>query len=96
MNATSQDLWKKDRDHFLHPYTNFEKFQTEGSVVYSKGKRHFIYDDAGKEYLDGIAGLWCVNIGHGREDIAQLMAEQSAKLAIYNTNEEATSPPAAE
>ncbi len=96
MKEHKQDLWSKDRDHIIHPYTNFQKFKTEGSVVFSEGKGHFIYDSEGKEYLDGIAGLWCVNIGHGRTDIAHLMAEQSAKLAYYNTFEDATSPPAAE
>jgi adenosylmethionine-8-amino-7-oxononanoate aminotransferase len=64
--------------------------------VYAQGVGHYIYDTDGNEYLDGIAGLWCVNIGHGREDIAQLMAEQAKKLAYYNTFEDATSVPATE
>ena len=96
MNEYSQDLWRKDRDHFIHPYTNFQKFKTEGALVFSEGKDHFIYDADGRRYLDGMAGLWCVNIGHGRKDIAQAIAEQSSKLAYYNTFEDSTSPPAAE
>ncbi|MEM9259470.1 MAG: aminotransferase class III-fold pyridoxal phosphate-dependent enzyme, partial [Bacteroidota bacterium] len=91
----TQHIWEQDRRHFIHPYSNYEKFATEGSVVYSRGKRHFIYDNDGKEYLDGIAGLWCVNIGHGSEELAAYMGEQAAKLAYYNTFEDATSPPAA-
>lgn len=96
MKQYHQDLWEKDRDHFIHPYTNFQKFKVEGSVVFSEGKEHFIYDTQGRAYLDGIAGLWCVNIGHGRQDMAQHIAEQCSKLAYYNTFEDATSPPAAE
>lgn len=89
-------LWRKDKDHVLHPYTNFAAFEREGSVVYAEGRDHFITDSDGREYLDGIAGLWCVNVGHGRRDLADHMAEQAARLAYYNTFEDATSPPAAE
>ena len=94
MNDT-RSLWEKDVKHFIHPYTNYEKFATEGSVIYNQGKGHFIFDNDGNKYLDGIAGLWCCNIGHGREEIAEYMADQAAKLAYYNTFDDASSPPAA-
>lgn len=92
----TKELWKKDLNHFVHPYTNFQKFKKEGSVIYSEGKDHFIYDSDGNRYLDGIAGLWCVNIGHGNEEIADAMASQSKRLAYYNTFEDSSSIPAAE
>ncbi|WP_066208199.1 aminotransferase [Flammeovirga sp. MY04] len=91
-----KDYWTLDKQHVIHPYTNFEKFSDEGSVIYAKGKGHHIYDEQGRAYLDGIAGLWCVNIGHGNEEIAETMAEQSQKLAYYNTFEDASSRPMAE
>lgn len=89
-------LWQKDQDHFFHPYTNFQKFAKEGSVIFTEGDRHFIKDSDGRSYLDGIAGLWCVNIGHGHQAIANCMAEHASKLAYYNTFEDASSAPAAE
>jgi len=92
----TESLWRKDRDHFIHPYTNFQNFDKEGSIIFAEGKGHFIYDSEGKEYLDGMAGLWCVNVGHGRKDIAQCMADQAAKMAYYNTFEDSSSVPAAE
>lgn len=92
----TKDLWEKDKNHFVHPYTNFKKFGEEGSVIYAEGKDHFIYDSDGNRYLDGIAGLWCVNIGHGNAEIADTMASQSKRLAYYNTFEDASSIPAAE
>lgn len=92
--ATSE-LWSKDNKHFIHPYSNFEKFKNEGSVVFSRGESHHIYDHDGTSYLDGIAGLWCVNIGHGRKEMAEELGRQARKLAYYNTFEDATSPPAA-
>ncbi len=89
------NIWKNDLDHLIHPYTNFSKFKNEGSTIYSQGKGHFIFDDKGQKYLDAIAGLWCVNIGHGSEQMAAGLAEQASKLAYYNTFGGATSPPAA-
>ncbi len=94
--ANKTTLWKKDKDHFFHPYTNFKTFDEQGSTIYASGRDHFIYDETGNEYLDGIAGLWCVNIGHGNREMADLMAEQAAKLAYYNTFGGASSPPAAQ
>ena len=96
LKTKEKEIWTKDKNHVIHPYTNFENFKTEGSVIYEKGKDHHIYDMNGKEYIDGIAGLWCVNIGHGNEEISQAMADQSRKLAYYNTFEDAGSIPAAD
>ncbi len=94
----NQDLeltWRNDKNHVIHPYANFENFSKEGSTVYAKGHRHFIYDQQGQKYLDGIAGLWCVNIGHGNEELAAHIGEQARNLAYYNTFEDSTSPSAA-
>jgi adenosylmethionine-8-amino-7-oxononanoate aminotransferase len=95
MKTTINEIWKKDKDHVIHPYTNFENFKDVGSVIYGKGKGHYVYDVEGKEYLDGIAGLWCVNIGHGNEEMAEAIGKQSLDLAYYNTFEDAGSVPAA-
>ncbi|MEM6318694.1 MAG: aminotransferase [Bacteroidota bacterium] len=94
--SQTKEIWQKDKDHFLHSYTHMEDFPKEGAVVYAKGDRHFIYDNDGKKYIDGIAGLWCVNIGHGRKEIGEVLAQQAEKLAYYNTFGDATTPPAAE
>ncbi|AWX45556.1 4-aminobutyrate--pyruvate transaminase [Flagellimonas maritima] len=97
-NNISSDLeraWQNDKDHVIHPYANYERFHEDGSVVYTKGDRHFIYDDKDRKYLDGIAGLWCVNIGHGNVEMAAHIGEQAKNLAYFNTFEDATSPSAA-
>lgn len=89
-------IWSKDKEHFIHPYTNFQRFPQDGSTIFTEGKGHFIYDIDGNSYLDGMAGLWCVNIGHGNEELAAHIGEQAARLAYYNTFEDASSVPAAE
>lgn len=89
-----EQIRKDDLNHYFHSYTNFQHKSLEPSV-YCQAKDHFIFDDNGKEYIDGIAGLWCVNIGHGNEEMAYRLSEQAKKLAYYNTFGRASSPPSA-
>ena len=77
-----QDLWQKDHDHFLHPYTHFDSFKKEGSLVIVEGDGCYLRDVNGKRYFDGIGGMWCVNVGYGRREIAETMAEQAMQRAV--------------
>ncbi|MWV27552.1 aminotransferase [Aurantiacibacter rhizosphaerae] len=96
MDGTSKsDSWRADRDHFIHPYTDFTTFAETGSQVMSHGDAMMITDEDGRSYLDGIAGLWCVNLGHGRREIASAMGEQAARLGYFNTFGHSTNTPAA-
>jgi adenosylmethionine-8-amino-7-oxononanoate aminotransferase len=90
------DLWRKDRDHFIHPWAEFASFEEKGSLVIAEGEGAYVYDTEGNRYLDGIGGLWCVNIGYGREEMADALAQQARRLAFYNTFVDTTNPPAAE
>jgi adenosylmethionine-8-amino-7-oxononanoate aminotransferase len=90
------DLWRKDHEHLLHPFTHFPTFDKEGALVIAEGKGAYVFDADGKRYMDGIAGIWCVNIGHGNEEIADRISEQARRLAFFNTFVDVTNPPAAE
>jgi putrescine---pyruvate transaminase len=90
------DLWQKDHDHFLHPYTHFDSFKKEGSLVIVEGDGCYLRDVNGKRYFDGIGGMWCVNVGYGRREIAEAMAEQAMQLSYSNVFVDVTNPPAAE
>ena len=57
-------LWEMDRDHFIHPYTDFSTFREQGSQIISSAEGVHVVDSRGNRLLDGMAGLWCVNIGH--------------------------------
>jgi len=83
-NYSAKQVWEMDRDHFIHPYTNYATFKQEGSQIVSKADGMFITDNQQKTYLDAIAGLWCVNIGHGREEMAKTIADQVLNLEYYN------------
>ncbi len=89
-------LWQKDHAHFLHPWTHFDTFKRDGSLVIREAKGAYVWDAAGRRYLDGIGGLWCVNIGYGRQDMAQAIADQVLKLSYSNTFVDCTNEPATE
>jgi adenosylmethionine-8-amino-7-oxononanoate aminotransferase len=92
----TKQVWQWDRDHWVHPWTDFSTFKEKGSTVITEGDGPYIYDGEGKRYIDGIGGLWCVNIGYGREEMAQAIADQCRRLCYYNTFVDTTTPPAAE
>ena len=94
-DLTNESFFEMDKKHFIHPYTDFSTFEKEGSQVITEAKGVYVLDDKNQKYLDGIAGLWCVNIGHGREEMAEAIANQVTKMQYYNTFGHSTNEPAA-
>lgn len=92
---TPNDLWEMDRSHALHPWTNFGPFEREGSLVISRGEGCYLWDAEGRRYLDAVGGMWCTNVGLGRKDMAQAIAEQAERLAFSNSFVDVTNEPAA-
>ncbi|SMF20354.1 Adenosylmethionine-8-amino-7-oxononanoate aminotransferase [Tistlia consotensis] len=86
----------KDVAHHVHPWTDFADFEKTGSMVVAEAEGATIYDSEGQGYLDGIGGLWCVNLGYGRDEIAQAMADQARRMVYYSSFGHHTSVPAAE
>ncbi len=78
----TEELWRKDRDHNIHPWTNFASFKNEGSLVMSHSEGPYVYDSDGNQFIDGIGGLWCVNIGYGRDEMAEAIADQVRQIRI--------------
>jgi len=92
----AQELWQMDHDHVLHPYTHFDTFKREGSLVLVEGDGCHVTDAAGKRYFDGIGGMWCVNAGYGRKELAEVMAEQAMQLCYTTTFVDVSNAPAAQ
>ena len=88
-------LWEKDRDHNIHPWTDFSSFKDEGSLVMSHSDGAYVFDSDGNRFMDGIGGLWCVNIGYGNEEMAEAIADQVRQIPYYSTFNHLTTPPAA-
>ena len=92
----TQDLWQKDIDHVIHPWAMYPQFETEGPLVLAESRGSYVFDTDGKKYLDGIGGIWCVNIGYGREEMAHAIAQQMMQIPYFNIFTDTTTPPVAE
>jgi adenosylmethionine-8-amino-7-oxononanoate aminotransferase len=75
-------LIKDDQDHWIHPLHHPSEHLEPLLLV--RGRGAVITDIQGREYIDGLAGLWNVNVGHGREELAQAAAQQMGELAYYS------------
>jgi adenosylmethionine-8-amino-7-oxononanoate aminotransferase len=95
-NDAAARTWEQDRAHFVHPWTHFDSFQRDGSLVIQEGRGSHVWDAQGRRYLDGIGGLWCITLGYGNEEMAEAMAEQVRRLAYFSTFVDTTNQPAAE
>ena len=92
----TEALWRQDLDHYIHPWTDFSTFKEEGSLIMAESEGAYVVDSEGNRYIDGIGGLWCVNIGYANEEMAQAIAEQVRRITYYSTFTHITTPPAAE
>ncbi|MET0574751.1 MAG: aspartate aminotransferase family protein [Mesorhizobium sp.] len=83
-NYSLKQLQAIDAAHHLHPFTDHKELRSIGSRMITGADGPFVYDSEGKEILDGMAGLWCVNIGYGRSELADAAYEQMKELPYYN------------
>jgi L-2,4-diaminobutyrate transaminase len=82
--AGASSLYDLDRRHVFHPFTSIAEQQAAGPRIITEGKGVWVRDAEGREYIDAMAGLWCVNAGYGREEIAEAMADQGRRLPYYH------------
>ncbi|CZF85836.1 aminotransferase [Grimontia marina] len=94
-NPEMQNIWQQDKDHYIHPWTDFSTFHETGSMVLAGSDNAHVIDFEGRTYLDGIGGLWCVNIGYAREEMAEAIADQVRKIPYYSCFGHHTTIPAA-
>ena len=104
-NMTQNDLipprstreWQAaDSQHYLHPFTDFKALAAHGSRIITRAEGVYLYDSEGERILDGMAGLWCVNIGYGRRELAEAAYRQMLELPYYNSFFKSAHPPAIE
>ena len=79
------ELQALDASHHMHPFTTNDDLAAKGARVITRAKGVYLTDSEGNEIIDAMAGLWCVNIGYGREEMAQVAARQIRELPYYNT-----------
>jgi putrescine---pyruvate transaminase len=84
-NYSLQQLQAIDAAHHLHPFTDSKSLRAAGARIITRADGPFIYDAEGNEILDGMAGLWCVNLGYSRPELAEAAARQMNELPYYNS-----------
>ena len=75
-SAASRDIASQ-----LHPYTHLKKHESEGPLVLNEGRGIYVTDENGKQYIEGMAGLWCTSLGYGEERLVEAAAKQMRKLS---------------
>lgn len=83
-----------DSRHHLHPFTDYKQLGEKGARVITRADGVYLWDSDGRRMLDGMAGLWCVNVGYGRRELAQAAYDQMLELPYYNTFFQTTTLPA--
>ena len=92
MTRTTADLIKTDQEHLIHPLHH--PADHADPVIYVRGCGVKVYDIAGREYIDGLSGLWNVNVGHGRAALADAASAQMKELAYFSAYAGSTNVPA--
>ncbi len=87
-------IQQMDSAHYLHPFTDFQDLASKGARVMVRGDGVYLWDSQGKKIVDGMSGLWCVNVGYGRTSISQAVYRQMETLPFYNSFFGTTNVPA--
>lgn len=93
----SREEWQDlDRDHYLHPFTDYKDLGQKKSRIITRADGVYIYDADDNEILDGMSGLWCVNVGYGRDELVDAATRQLKELPYYNSFFQCAHPPSIE
>ena len=85
-----------DTAHYLHPFTDFKSLAGKGSRVITRADNIYLWDSEGAKILDAMSGLWCVNVGYGRQELIDAATAQLQQLPFYNSFFQTATPPAIE
>ena len=85
-----------DAAHHIHPFTETQALNKKGVRVITKADGIYLWDSEGHRLIDGMSGLWCVNVGYGRTELAEAAYEAMKELPYYNSFFQTTNPHATE
>jgi 4-aminobutyrate--pyruvate transaminase len=84
MTQVGNSASSRDIAYVLHPYTNLERHKTVGPQVIARGKGIWVYDEDGKAYIEGMAGLWCTSLGFDEPRLVEAATRQMRALPFYH------------
>ena len=90
---TTAEWQALDRAHFLHPFTDSKALHEFGTRIITRAEGVWLWDSEGHKILDGMSGLWCVNVGYGRRELVDAAAAQMQSLPFYNSFFKTAHPP---
>ena len=96
LRNTTADWQAADSAHHIHPFTDHAQLHKVGPRIITRAEGSYLFDSEGRKLLDAFAGLWCVNVGYGRKELAKVASDQMLELPYYNTFFKTSTPPAAE
>jgi len=85
MRPSNLTFGERDAERVVHGYTNLQQHRNDGARVIVRGKGVYVFDDAGKEYIEAAAGMWCTSLGFGEEALVEAATVQMRKLPYYHT-----------
>jgi putrescine aminotransferase len=94
-SVNTTELQRLDERHHVHPFTVHRDLWKAGVRVIERGEGIYLTDSDGNRIIDGMAGLWCVQVGYGRKELAQAAYDAISTLSYYNTHFQTTNPYAA-
>ena len=93
-DSVTDDIQAIDAKHHLHPFTDTGALNSVGARVITGAEGVYLWDSEGNKLIDGMAGLWCVNLGYGRKELVDAATKQLNELSYYNTFFQTTHNPA--
>ncbi len=84
MPITPDSLAQRDIETLVHPYTNLALHREKGPLIIERGEGIYVWDKDGKQYIEGLAGLWCTALGFGEKALVEAAIEQLNKLPYYH------------
>ncbi|MDH5737240.1 MAG: aspartate aminotransferase family protein [Gammaproteobacteria bacterium] len=96
VKRNTADWQQLDREHHIHPFSDPAKLNAKGARIITRAEGSYIWDSEGNKILDGMAGLWCVNVGYGRRELIEAATSQMQELPYNNTFFQTASPPQVE
>ncbi|AZE51835.1 Omega-amino acid--pyruvate aminotransferase [Pseudomonas chlororaphis] len=95
-NPQTREWQTLSSEHHLAPFSDFKQLKEKGPRIITNAEGVYLWDSEGNKILDGMAGLWCVAIGYGREELADAASKQMRELPYYNLFFQTAHPPALE
>ena len=83
-HSAPNSLQARDVRFHLHPFTNLDQHEGKGPHVFNRGEGIYVYDDDGKQYIEGLAGLWCASLGFSEKRLVKAATSQLETLPFYH------------